>query len=192
MSRAALSHATEQTIDQGDTIGILGISFDDASESNIEAIIQQAWGADSTLGRTPLSNIFFQNTSLDTSYDLAIGRKDDLEEYSYGTFIIGGHAPGAENITQAPILPVEVLSQWTVTLEGFSVNGQNRSFGTPSSNSTRPGTLIALIDSGTSNAIMPSDLVEFIYDNVPGSVQGPDGTWYTPCYESANVSFVFG
>lgn len=171
--------------------GILGIAFDDDSESNVERDIQNAWGQETTLGRTVLSNLFAQNSSLGTFFDLAIGRASDLEEADFdGTVIIGEHPDAFAAVAQQPKIYQESRGQWAGFIDGFMVNGQNISAqsgidGVPA------GQLLALFDSGTSAADVPAAVANAIYQAIPGSISVND-TWYVPCYSSANVTVVIG
>lgn len=171
--------------------GVLGIGI---GKSRIDGAIQKAWGSQNTLGRTWFSNVVTQNGNVPAFYDLSPGRIGSTEAFA-GIFDIGQHVPGHEDIEKAPrqrLVDFET-SKWTLFLSGLSVNGKSHTFGSPVSKTTPPGMLAASLDTSTSGAFMPSDVVDFIYSNIPGSVKAPNGLWYTPCQISsgANVTLAF-
>lgn len=143
-------------------------------------------------GTTLLSTVSHQMGPPIEYFDLSPGRSESIAGPQEGSFIIGVHAPGMEAVDSAPRLPTIISNRWTVALEGISVNGNNHTFMAPRSNITQPGTLVALLDSGTPDCIVPVDVLDFIYGNIPGSLKGSDGLWYTPCLNSANVTLAFG
>lgn len=87
-----------------------------------------AFGNDTTLGRSPLSNIIYQNTSLSPSCDVSLGRSGDIDDASIGTFIVGSHNPQFSTIEQAPMLPQVTDGRWSVLIEGLSVMVNNLAF----------------------------------------------------------------
>lgn len=174
------------------SLGVLGLAYD-GQVSVIERTIQSTWGANSTLGRTVLANIFTQNASIEPYYDVLLGRSNDLEENPEGSFTIGAHAPGSEDIVDAPILPVAegLPGRWAIALEGMSVNGMNYTLDASLSNNTRPGTIAAEMDTGSTASVLPKGMVDFIYGYIPGSLQIGD-KWMVPCASGANLTFIFG
>lgn len=181
-----------QSVDLGETVGILGISFDDEVATNVGQAIKQAWGNDTTLGNTPLSNIFSQNSSLITAFDISLGRQGDIDEYAEGAFIIGKHAAQYASVQQAPKLPQVTEERWSVLIDGLSLNGKNYTFVNNSEVSSVPaGKLVGFLDTGTSLPQVPNDVADFIYDNIPGSVKA-NGTWFVPCHGGANLTWYLG
>lgn len=146
---------------------------------------------DTTLGNTVLHNIFAQNHSTSPFFDIALGRKDDIESDGTGMFLVGSHAPGFEAVGKAPVLPTPPDVQWVVPLDGVKLNGDPLPLGRSSIPSAPDGKHIVLLDTGTSVTFMPDAIVDAIYQSIPGSIKAL-GRWFSPCQGAANVSFVFG
>lgn len=182
--------ATKSSINGTLFRSVLGLGL---INSTIEATLEDAWGANTTMGSTVFSNIISQNDSLNPFYDMVLGRTEGLDGFTRGSLVIGTHAPGIPDaVEQSSILSLVDLDRWTITLEGMSVNGQNYTLGAPVSNATWPGTLVSFMDVATTVNLLPPDMVDFIYSNIPGSIKLPTGVWLSPCLSSANVSFIFG
>lgn len=157
-----------------------------------QAAIKAAWGNDTTLGRSPLANIFNQNTSTKPVFDVSLGRSSDLDEFSDGVFVIGTHAPEYASVEQAPKLPQITEGRWSTVVDGLSVNGKNLTFTTKPELPTVPaGKLSAYMDTGTSFPEVPAEIANFIYGNIPGSVNS-NGTWFVPCQSGANLTWYLG
>ena len=139
-----------------------------------------------------LSNLFAQNDTLEPFFDLSLGRSDDIEDADYtSTWFIGSHSPEFAAIEDAPRIPQVSEHLWAGLVDGFMVNGRNISLGQSVVAGTAPGKLVAVLDSGTSNAMVPVDLADAIYGGIPGNLK-VNGTWYVPCYIGVNVTIVIG
>lgn len=175
-----------------DAQGILGIAFDLEILDSTEAYLKHYWGNETTLGRTPLSNILNQNTSTVPAFDVTLGRSSDLDEYSEGLFIIGQHAPQYQAVSSAPKLPQVTEGRWSAVVEGLSVNGKNYTFKTKSEVATVPkGHLVGFLDTGTSLPEVPEDVADFIYGSIDGAVKN-GGVWFVPCETSVNLTWYLG
>ncbi|KAH7929963.1 acid protease [Leucogyrophana mollusca] len=168
--------------------GILGLGFN--SLSTIEKNVNDR------MAQPIMANIFSQNPSTSNFVALALERSHDKEDTSGGVLSIGQYDPRFSNVSQTPKYPISPSdsTRWTIALNGMHVNGKNIGL-----KSTVPGaksdTAVALIDSGTSLAYVPSDVVDAIYGSINGAVhvkQDGQDTWFVPCLSQANVSFTFG
>lgn len=182
-------------VDEGIS-GILGMAFDDLRISVVNGLLEQSYGLDTPLAHTPILNIFNQNPSTPNFFDIRLDRIGDLDDTSTGTFLIGEHLPGFEQVSQQPQLPRVILSRWGVALDGMSVNGQAITL--PPSvipEMKSQGKLGVMLDSGYSYPPLPPVLVDAIYTQVPGalSIANLDPVQYIlPCTAAINVSFTFG
>lgn len=86
------------TLDGG-VSGILGVSFEDARASPMAAALLAAYGNDTQLGHTVVTNIFSQNTSASRSFDILLSRADDPESQA-GIFLVGEHLAGYEDVVR--------------------------------------------------------------------------------------------
>lgn len=183
-----------QSAEMEGTMGILGVSMDLTSADMTEWKIKSAWGNDTTLGRSPLANIFHRNMSSKPFFDVSLGRALDLDQDPDSIFVIGDHAPGFASVEQAPKLLQEVPGRWTAVVDGLSVNGINFTSAN-SSQAERPtplvGNFTALMDTGTNWAFVPPEIADFIYGNIPGAVHS-SGLWYVPCNSGANLTWYIG
>ncbi|KAF7796362.1 hypothetical protein EIP86_007539 [Pleurotus ostreatoroseus] len=173
--------------------GILGVGFND--NSNINTAFQQEFGNEDTTGFSSMTNIFLQNNVL-SSFDIHLNRLEDDDDESTGTLFIGSHDDSFPDITQQPQLPVVTPGQWAIALDAMKVNGVPFQLST-STPGMPSGKIITLMDSGTSDALLPKEVVDFIYSNMPGSlfvgnVPNAAFQWLLPCNGTANVSFTYG
>ncbi|TFY71525.1 hypothetical protein EVG20_g1470 [Dentipellis fragilis] len=179
--------------------GYFGLSF--SRLSNINVALQRAWGNDTTVGRTALSNIFAQNTSVPNFITFLLGRSGDLDDITNGVFTISEYADGYGNIEKAPKLsrfPPQV-PQWSTLLDGMHVNGEAYPWNSTVPSLLPPGVNVAvpqgkavvLLDSGYTLPQLPADAINFIYGKIPGATSF-DGTWIVPCNTSVNLTFTFG
>lgn len=177
--------------------GILGLAFDDVITSPVNFLIKQAYGNDSILGRTPISNIFNQNPTSPNSFDVQLDRTSDLDDTSTGTFLIGEHLPEFSNVTSQTKLARQFAGRWTVTLDDMAVNGKSaQSLFPKSSLPTVPsGKIGVLLDTGFSFPPLPPALIDAIYGSIPGAVPISGVStlqWIVPCDGVTQVTFKLG
>lgn len=172
----------------------MGLGFTVLNDiSEINNLVTQAFN-DDTLGQNPINNIFSQNTSTPNFISVLLGRGDDLDGVTDGTFTVSEVIPGLENITSTPKLARQGpgIGRWTVLLDSFSVNGKeiplNSSVaGMPS------GKSLAQLDTGATDAAIPPFMVTAIYSSMPGAIfSEADDFWIVPCNSTADVRFTFG
>lgn len=149
------------------------------------------WGSDTTLGRTPFSNLLAQNASLLPYFDISLERTGDLDPLDGGNVIFGDHLPGYVSVEQAPVLENVIPYRWTTYVDGMSINGQNIPFGQSSTPTTPPGKLVAMVDTGTTDVLLSKELADAIHANILGAVPVGD-VWFVPCAGAANITFVIG
>ncbi|KAI0804714.1 aspartic peptidase domain-containing protein [Irpex lacteus] len=170
---------------------LIGLSFDLLSEVNNNIIA--AFG-NTTLGQTPLSNIFDQNPSLPNCLDIHLQRSDDLESTGSGLILIGEHSDEHGNITAQPILNTVAETEWVVEVDAITVAGKSLKF----EESAVPGLekskkLGGLLDSGSSALILPDKMVNEVFKSIPNSFYSKEqGTWIVDCLSSTNVSITMG
>ncbi|KAI0699010.1 aspartic peptidase domain-containing protein [Cytidiella melzeri] len=171
---------------------LIGLSFDLLSSINDR--ILSAFGKDVTIGQTPLSNIFAQSPNLPNNLDIHLQRSVDLESTGNGSLLIGEHSNEFGDITKQPVLDTLTDSEWVVTVDAIKVNGVSLDLGTsaipPLKNTKKVG---GLLDSGSSDLILPDATVPLIYHAIPGAFfSQDDGVYVVPCHSSANVSITMG
>ena len=163
--------------------------------SSINQGIKEAFNdPNSTLGTSPIFNILINNPDIPNSFDILLDRTGDLNDTEVGTLIIGGHAPGFENIVDQPHLPRVVSGRWAVPSDGMKVNGQSFTFNKSNSAVVKPGQIAAVLDTGFALPPLPPAAVDFIYGSIPGAMF-TDSTypqWLVPCNATTSLSFVFG
>lgn len=172
--------------------GYMGMSFD---VSNIFSTVAQAWGNESaqTLGRSFITNLFAQNTSLPNNFDIQLGRTEQMDEDGAGTFIVSGHSAAFGDVADAPKLPRVVSDRWAVVMDEMKINGEKFSFNQSSVPGVPEGKVAAVMDSGFSLPPLPPAAVDAIYKSVPGAVFSQTaGGYVIPCNSSTMLSFVFG
>jgi saccharopepsin len=176
--------------------GIMGLAFDSLNESSIIDAIDEAYN-DTKLGFSPILNIFSQDGSLPNIVTIYMDRTSDLESTSHSSFTIGEYVEGLESIRDEPQLPRFIAkdgnTRWTVLMDGMEVNGVPTNLQT-SAQGVPNGKAVALMDTGTSLALIPADVANAIYSNITHAFFSEDlGTWVLPCTtDPTNVTFVFG
>ena len=120
--------------------GILGLSFTSFDFSVITHFIAVAFGNNTGLDRSPTTNIFSQNPSAPTSFDIQLQRTEDLEAgnkiSSAGVFLIAEHLDGFEAIEDQPKLFKQNSSfsqhpkQTSLRLNSSSANADDVMLGT--------------------------------------------------------------
>ncbi|KAG9221782.1 hypothetical protein CCMSSC00406_0006725 [Pleurotus cornucopiae] len=175
--------------------GILGLGFD-ATNSIITDKFEQAFGNTTTLGRSPIANIFYQNMTLPNFFTLLLGRTDDPDDERAGVFTVSEYISEFSAVGDTPKLTIQTPDHWSVLVDEFKVGG--RSLPLNSSVATvSQGKAIAVLDSGTSLSLLPYAMVDAIYGAIPGSarisdVPGFNASWIIPCNQSTEVSFSIG
>ncbi|KAI0084524.1 aspartic peptidase domain-containing protein [Irpex rosettiformis] len=170
---------------------LIGLSFDLLSEVNTN--ILRAFG-NTTIGQTPLSNIFDQHPTLPNTLDLHLQRSSDLEYTDKGLLLVGEHSIERGDITKQPKLVTVAETEWLVEVDAINVNGKslafNKSFVPSLSNTNKLG---GVLDSGTSALVLPDEMVEEVFGAIPGSFFFEhENTWFVDCMSSANISITMG
>ena len=175
---------------------MLGLSFDVASASPINAAIKRRYGASATWGQGFLQNIFQAHPDQPNFIAIDLARTDDLEDTAGGSFGIGEYEDKWESIANSPKLAQwpKGGDRWTTLLEGVKVDGVTVPLNSTIRGVPR-GSMLALLDTGDPTDIMPSWLRDAIYSKIPGAVPYTDKdgkVWIVPCNATASVSFQFG
>nr|VWO98982.1 Mannitol 1-phosphate dehydrogenase [Ganoderma boninense] len=187
-----------ETMDMGSgSQGILGMAFDNTA---IYDVITMAWGQQAAdgLGGAFITNVFSQNNSLPNSFDLELGRVTFEDLAGTSTFTIGEHAPGFENVTQAPKLPRVDENHWTLALDEMRIDGKPFAFNKSIVPSAPEGKVLAVLDSGFSFPPLPTAAANAIYGTIPGAVLYQSSveiinSWIIPCdFVPVDLSFTFG
>ncbi|KAF8166803.1 aspartic peptidase domain-containing protein [Mycena galopus ATCC 62051] len=169
---------TEQAADfaQGH-FGILGLGFDTPGASFINAAVQTALGTTSTAGQSVLSNIFAQNPSQSDYIGIALSRTGDQEGTADGSLTIAEYDSDYASVAGTPQIPQTPAGAgvWSITLDSLSVGGTKIPW-TSTIPSAPAGKDIVLLDTGTTNILMPEAQVTAIYSSIPGAVLQQDST----------------
>lgn len=173
--------------DNADAEGILGLGL-----NGLSALERKT---KNTSSRSVMANMFAQHPSTPHLIGLALERSDDGEQTAGGFLTIGEYDPQFSNITYTPKNPVTPTSgsRWTIAMDAMTINGKHYDL-TSSVQGMKKGQAVALIDSGTSLAYIPSDAVDAIYSQLNGSVHvktADQDAWFVPCLEQVNLSFTF-
>ncbi|KAF8186222.1 aspartic peptidase domain-containing protein [Mycena galopus ATCC 62051] len=162
--------------------GILGLGFDTPGASSfLDTAAQTALGATSTAGQFVLSNIFAHNPDQPDYIGIALSRNGNQE----------GTADGSLTTTEYDNAHGRVV--WSLRLDSLSAGG------------TTAGKDIVLLDTGTTNILIPEARVTAIYSSIPGAVLQQDSTniplvqfrtttdvWVVPCTTQVDVAAAFG
>ncbi|CAE6456987.1 unnamed protein product [Rhizoctonia solani] len=179
--------------------GIAGLSFDTLSQINNVVVnaTQDTWG------RSLMSNIFLADPSTPNHIAFFLDRNDGLNDTDTGYFDIGTYAPGYEQVSTQPKLDVfsgfelQVL-QWNLLVHSISINGKKQHLKTSIkvdkdaglTNVPPEGTISALMDTGTSSALIPECAFHELYKAMGGVLVKGASVYVVPCLAQANVEFV--
>ncbi|KAJ7242152.1 aspartic peptidase domain-containing protein [Mycena haematopus] len=184
--------------------GILGLGFDTPGASLINTAVQQAEGATSTRGQSVLSNIFAQNPTGSDYIGIALSRTGDQEGTADGSLTIAEYDTDYSSVQSSPQIPQTPANAgvWSIVMDSFSVGGQKIKW--PSTIPSAPaGKNIVLLDTGTTNILMPEAQVTAIYSSIPGAVLSPNSNiplvqfstttdvWVVPCTAQVDVVATF-
>ncbi|KAI0810951.1 aspartic peptidase domain-containing protein [Irpex lacteus] len=151
--------------------------------------IQDALPKDDSTGYTLLDHAKQQ-------YITTLLSRTPYEEADGGTLTIGEVATGYEDILHRPMVYVLSDWNWAIPVDSMLINGEavNNTSSATGVDGLQPGQLLMLLDSGTSEAVLPASLVHAIYQDLPGAVFDVDNqVWTVPCDTGkVNVSFVIG
>ncbi|KAJ6484763.1 aspartic peptidase domain-containing protein [Mycena sanguinolenta] len=184
--------------------GILGLGFDTAGASQINTAVQQAQGATATWGQSVLSNIFAQNPGSSNYMGIALSRTGDQEGTADGSLTIAEYDTDYQSVANSPQIPQTPAGSgvWSVTLDSLSVGGTKINW--PTTIKAAPaGKNVVLLDTGTTNILMPQTQVNAIYSTIPGAVLSPNSNiplvqfsetnnvWVVPCTAQVDVVATF-
>lgn len=146
------------------------------------------------LGNTPLPALFTQQPDLPDSFDVLLGRADELGDAAPGTFLIGGHDDNFRDIAGATELVSVSTDHWSVVMDAMNINGRPFQFNASRVQGVPPGKVAAVLDTGFSFPPIPPAAVDAIYSSIEGAVFDETTTfWIVPCNSSGvSLSFVFG
>lgn len=172
------------------------MGFDTKLLGNVYQAIRTAWGSDAAeqLGHSFLTHLFELQMSLPNNFDVQLGRTEVFGVPDIGTFIIGGHAAGYDDVEEAPKLKRVQEDHWSVIVDEMRVNNQPVTFVNRSSVMGVPqGKLVAALDTGFTIPSLPRYLVDAIYSSVEGATfYQLFGAWIVPCGSVIDLSFVIG
>ncbi|KAM6491445.1 Aspartic peptidase domain containing protein [Amanita muscaria] len=186
-------NVTAQGITELGINGVLGLGFPQVSD--ISATIHANYGADATWGQPFLTNVF-QNAPIPNFIAIRLGRTENLEDTSGGSFDIAEYDLRYSSVQNAPELAVysQGYQSWQTLLDGIRVNKtripiMSNQLTVPSSKA------IAVLDTGASVSTFTRDVVKAIYSKVSGAVNDAykyGYGWILPCNATIDVEFSFG
>ncbi|KAH7106908.1 acid protease [Auriculariales sp. MPI-PUGE-AT-0066] len=175
--------------------GMLGLGFDEGS--HVLTAQRQKTSDDS--GRTLLSNFYVANPDEPRTMSFYMSRASDPDSEDDGVFMIGKPEAAYESVATAPAMPVHVnthagdFQRWSTYVDAFEVNGVNISLPTSVVDGAPSNRLVANMDTGTSLAWVPTQIVDAIYKDIPDAHYFADTDQYTvPCLSSVRVAVWFG
>jgi len=185
--------------------GILGLGFDTPGASRINEAVQQAQGAAATWGQSVLSNIFAQNSSGSDYIGISLSRTGDQEGTADGSLTIAEYDTDYQAVANAPKISQAPPNAgvWSVVMDGFSVGGKKIQWPTTMTTVAPAGKNVVLLDTGTTNILMPAAQVTAVYSSIPGAVLSPNSriplaqfsttndVWVVPCTAQVDVVTTF-
>jgi hypothetical protein len=106
-------------------------------------------------------HLFAQNEQTEPFFTMQLGRPTEILSATPGTFTFGEVLPQFSNITAQPKIPVANVPtlpfffDWTVRLDGMSVNGQKATLPASVADPAHPDNFIVTLDSGAAGSLVP-------------------------------------
>ncbi|KAJ7467599.1 aspartic peptidase domain-containing protein [Mycena latifolia] len=143
-----------------------------------------------TAGQPFLFNVLDQNPDQDNFMAISFSRKDDLEGSVDAPFTINELEEPS-----VPLFPGDNV-RWNILVDAINVNGNFIPLTCNVPNAPN-GSLVALMDTGTSTGTLPPDILYAVYSHIPGAsvtVQGNGELilFIVPCNTSAIITVVIG
>jgi hypothetical protein len=178
--------------------GLLGLSFDGEFPSPLTAALK-ANGRDPILGEPFLFNIFDQPPEQDNFIGISLSRTDDLESSADGSLTLNEIDERYAAVKYAPLIPLFPSDNgvWSMLLDGISVDGVDIPLPPSTLNDTPAGKAVMILDTGTPTNLLPQQLRDAIYSQIPGTVFeliedfGVE-LWVIPCNTTTIVSVYIG
>ncbi|KAJ7773231.1 aspartic peptidase domain-containing protein [Mycena metata] len=201
------SSAGEESDFAAGHFGIWGLGFNTAGSSQVNDAVQQAQGATSTAGQSVLANIFAQNPSGSDYIGISLSRTGDQEGTADASLTISEYDTDYQAVANSPKVPQTPANSgaWTVPLDSFSVGGKKIQWPTTLPTLAPTGKNLVLLDTGTTNILMPKAQIDAIYSAIPGAVLAPSSqnipliqfstttdVWVVPCTAQVAVVATFG
>ncbi|KAF7367158.1 Six-hairpin glycosidase [Mycena sanguinolenta] len=160
----------DSDLDQG-LFGLLGLGFDVNGGSEIDTAVRNKDGPEATWGQSVLSNIFAQNPDSSNFMGIALSRSGDQEGSADGSLTIAEYDPDYESVQNSPRLSQTPAGSgvWSVVMDSFKVGGNPIAWSSTVAGAPA-GKTIALLDTGTTNILMPEGQIDAIYSTIPGAV----------------------
>ncbi|KAJ7613901.1 aspartic peptidase domain-containing protein [Mycena polygramma] len=185
--------------------GIVGLSFDVPGFARIPAALTAAKLDGAVVGKSFLSSVFDQNPDKGRFFALSLSRLFDPKDSADAGLDIAELDEKYTAVQAAPVLPQYPSDsiQWSILSDGIQVNGAPITW--PSNTESTPeGKNVVLLNSGTSNILVPAEIRDAIYSNVPGAVLAKSSripnsqwssdrdVWVVPCSTPIRMSTFFG
>ncbi|KAJ7609219.1 aspartic peptidase domain-containing protein [Mycena polygramma] len=183
--------------------GLVGLSFDGVAE--IPGALTTAKLDGATVGKSFLTSVFDQNPDKGRFFGLSLSRLYDPKDSADASLDIAQLDEKYTTVQSTPVIPQFPAdsNQWSVLTDGIQVNGAQIPW--PSNTKTTPaGKNVVLLDSGTSNILLPAEIRDAVYSAVPGAVLAKNSSipnsqfsedtdvWVVPCGTAIRMSTSFG
>lgn len=187
----AVATDVSSDLEDGTTVGIVGLGFQALSTSGAEPI----W---SSAGETEFAFYLERDSSTTTTVSSGgdgnggfpggtipgVSKRATTDTSSGGIFTLGG---ANTSLYQGDINWSNVIDKtyWLITLGGVTSQGSTVDIGTYNK---------AAIDTGTTLIGGPDDIIENLYSQISGSsaISGADGYYQFPCSSTINATLTFG
>ncbi|KAI0748003.1 acid protease [Daedaleopsis nitida] len=158
--------------------GIMGLAF--AAEASI---------ADTT-GRTLADNLFSAFNDTSRFFTFKLGRGEDDSSFTIGE-LDPTYVSSTADLTLHPVFPSggSLFDYWKLPLQSLTINGT--AFSLSKSRVRGAAAPIAVLDTGTTLALGPTDDVARFWQSV-GGARRTDRGWEVPCNRAVAVGLVIG
>ncbi|KAJ7358490.1 aspartic peptidase domain-containing protein [Mycena albidolilacea] len=184
--------------------GLVGLGFDSPT-AGIEKALTDGGLDGPKIGKSVLSSIFDMNPDKGRFFALSLSRLGDAKDTAEASLSIAEYDPlyaGVQWLAKRLVYPPTAKS-WRLLADGISVNGASVPWPAVSA-ATPAGHHVVLLDTGTTNILVPAPIRDAIFSAVPGAFLAKNSTlrnshwsadrdvWVVPCDTPVSFSVTFG
>ncbi|KAF7315008.1 Six-hairpin glycosidase [Mycena indigotica] len=184
--------------------GLVGLGFDGPSGSIPSSLTQNGLNG-TDVGKAVLTSIFAQNPTNGQFFSLSLSRVGDVDDSADASLTISGFDPKYAAVAESPLLfqfPYQ-SGRWGIVSDGIWANNEQIRWKSFSESLQSLEQNAVLLDTGTTNFLVPAEVRDAIYSSVPGALVSRNSsipnlkfsedqdTWVLPCKAIVNLTTRF-
>ncbi|KAJ7107143.1 aspartic peptidase domain-containing protein [Mycena crocata] len=173
--------------------GLIGLGLAPLGASAVFNVLQPQGN---NVGQPFLFNIFNEHPTETNFIAVSLSRTTDLESSAEASFTImelDKSFAAVKDTTPVPLFPADTF-RWSVLVDAINVDGVNVPLVSTVPN-TPTGKFVGVMDSGTTTALFPQDVLYALYSQIPGASVGISDSQLSftiPCNTTSIVTVIIG